>query len=67
MLSGNDSEILFGNFIADEIKGKSYIKWPENIKKGILLHRLSITLLIITSYLCWGKEDSMKIPNGRDC
>ena len=39
VLSGNDSEILFGNFIADAIKGKSYIKWPENIKKGILLHR----------------------------
>ena len=39
VLSGNDPEILFGNFIADAIKGKSYIKWPENIKKGILLHR----------------------------
>ena len=39
VLSGNDSEILFGNFIADEIKGNSYIKWPVNIQKGILLHR----------------------------
>ena len=39
VLSGNDSEILFGNFIADAIKGNSYIKWPGNIQKGILLHR----------------------------
>ena len=39
VLSGNDSEILFGNFIADAIKGNSYIKWPVNIQKGILLHR----------------------------
>ena len=39
MLSGNDSEILFGNFIADAIKGNSYLEWPENIQKGILLHR----------------------------
>ena len=39
VLSGNDSEILFGNFIADVIKGNSYLEWPENIQKGILLHR----------------------------
>ena len=39
VLSGNDSEILFGNFIADAIKGNSYIKWPVNIQKGIFLHR----------------------------
>ena len=39
VLSGNDSEILFGNFIADAIKGNSYLEWPENIQKGILLHR----------------------------
>ena len=36
VLSGNDSEILFGNFIADAIKGNSYLEWPENIQKGIL-------------------------------
>ena len=39
VLSGNDSEILFGNFIADSIKGNSYTKWSEKIQKGILLHR----------------------------
>jgi acyl carrier protein phosphodiesterase len=34
VLSGNDSEILFGNFIADAIKGNSYIKWPGNIQNN---------------------------------
>ena len=39
VLSENDEEILFGNFIADAIKGKSYLDWPDKIQKGILLHR----------------------------
>ena len=39
VLSGSDPQILFGNFIADSIKGKSYLKWPIKIQKGILLHR----------------------------
>jgi acyl carrier protein phosphodiesterase len=39
VLSGNNEEVLFGNFIADAVKGKSYLTWSENIQKGILLHR----------------------------
>lgn len=35
---GND-ELLVGNFIADRIKGNQYLKYPEGIQKGILLHR----------------------------
>ena len=38
-MSGNDPQTLFGNFIADSIKGKSYLNWPKKIQKGILLHR----------------------------
>ncbi|MEX2350406.1 MAG: acyl carrier protein phosphodiesterase [Flavobacteriaceae bacterium] len=38
-LSGTDEEIIIGNFIADGIKGKQYLKFPEGIQKGILLHR----------------------------
>ncbi|MEL6810279.1 MAG: ACP phosphodiesterase [Bacteroidota bacterium] len=38
-LSGEDEGITLGNFIADGIKGKSYLKYPEQIQKGILLHR----------------------------
>ena len=38
-LSGDDNEITIGNFIADGIKGKKYLKFPNQIQKGILLHR----------------------------
>ena len=38
-LSGNDDELKIGNFIADSVKGKDYLSFPENIKNGILLHR----------------------------
>ena len=38
-LSGDEEEIIIGNFIADSIKGKRYQNYPPNIAKGILLHR----------------------------
>ena len=38
-LSGDNEEIKFGNFIGDWVKGRQYNNFPENIKKGILLHR----------------------------
>ncbi len=38
-LSGEDKEVIIGNFIADGIKGKRYMKYPPGIAKGILLHR----------------------------
>lgn len=38
-LSGNNSEIQFGNFIADSVKGKHYLQYSETVQKGILLHR----------------------------
>lgn len=38
-LSGEDEQVTLGNFMADDIKGSSYLKYPESIKKGILLHR----------------------------
>ena len=39
-LSFNDDEILVGNMIGDHIKGMLVLeKYPEKIKKGILLHR----------------------------
>lgn len=38
-LSGDDDFLKLGNFMADEIKGKSYLDYPEEIQKGILLHR----------------------------
>ena len=38
-LSGADEALTIGNFIADDIKGKAYLEYPEAIQKGILLHR----------------------------
>jgi len=38
-LSGNHEEIMVGNFIGDYVKGKEYLYYPENIRKGIMLHR----------------------------
>lgn len=38
-LSGTDEHTVVGNFIGDYIKGSDYNNYPENIRKGILLHR----------------------------
>lgn len=38
-LSGDDEEIIFGNFIADAVKGKALNKYNHNIRKGIMIHR----------------------------
>lgn len=38
-LSGHQTEVILGNFMADSIKGNAYKKYPEFIKNGILLHR----------------------------
>ena len=39
LLSGNDEDVIFGNFIGDAIKGKQYKDYSGSIRKGILLHR----------------------------
>ncbi len=38
-LSGQDEEILIGNFIGDYVKGHNFRNYSEKIKSGILLHR----------------------------
>lgn len=38
-LSGNNDEILIGNFIADAVKGNHIDRFSEGIQKGIKLHR----------------------------
>ncbi|WP_282123495.1 acyl carrier protein phosphodiesterase [Algibacter mikhailovii] len=38
-LSGDNELVTIGNFIADGIKGKRYKEHPQEIQKGILLHR----------------------------
>ena len=38
-LSGNNDDLLFGNFIADAVKGNGLLKFPEDIQNGIRIHR----------------------------
>lgn len=38
-LSNNQTNLIIGNYIADDIRGKAYLKYPTEIQKGILLHR----------------------------
>ncbi len=38
-LSGNDDDVIIGNFIGDYVKGRDYNLYPHSIKRGILLHR----------------------------
>lgn len=38
-LSGDKPGVIIGNFIADGIKGKKYLSYPNSMQKGILLHR----------------------------
>ena len=39
-LSGNDDQVMIGNFIADFVKGKKKDEYPLHIKRGIELHRM---------------------------
>ncbi|MDP2089369.1 MAG: ACP phosphodiesterase [Flavobacteriaceae bacterium] len=38
-LSGNNPNLIVGNFMADAVKGNSYLKFEDEIQQGILLHR----------------------------
>jgi acyl carrier protein phosphodiesterase len=38
-LSNNDKNLIIGNYIADDVKGKAYLNFPLEIQKGIILHR----------------------------
>ena len=38
-LSGNNNLLKIGNFMADSIRGNSYLEYPDELRKGIFLHR----------------------------
>ncbi|PKP50650.1 MAG: DUF479 domain-containing protein [Bacteroidetes bacterium HGW-Bacteroidetes-1] len=38
-LSGDDPDLLFGNFVADSIKGKTLNTFESRVRDGVLLHR----------------------------
>lgn len=39
-LSGENEEVMFGNFIGDAVKGNQFMHYNEEIRKGVLLHRM---------------------------
>jgi acyl carrier protein phosphodiesterase len=38
-LSSHNHDLMIGNFIADAVKGKKYLDYPDAISKGIMMHR----------------------------
>jgi len=38
-LSGDNEGLIIGNFIADFVKGRSYLDYPAHIAEGIRMHR----------------------------
>ena len=38
-LAGDDQEVIFGNFIADAVKGKAINDFPMMVREGIRMHR----------------------------
>jgi len=38
-LSQGDPDLIIGNFIADFVKGKKYLDYPDKISQGIMMHR----------------------------
>ena len=38
-LSGESDNIKIGNFLGDWVKGSDYLKYPEEIRTGVMLHR----------------------------
>ena len=56
MLSGNDNEVLFGNFIADAVKGNSYLDLSKKVQEGVLLHRFIDDFTDTNSHYLAGKR-----------
>lgn len=38
-LSNNEENLIIGNYIADDVKGKAHLNYSSEIQQGILLHR----------------------------
>lgn len=39
LLSAGNPDLIIGNFIADDVKGKKYLHYPQGIQNGIIMHR----------------------------
>ena len=60
-LSGNNEDVLIGNFIADSVKGSKYKDYTSKIQQGILLHRQIDTHTMHTPILELAQKDYIKI------
>lgn len=38
-LSGENEKLAIGNFIGDYVKGRKHESYPDEVQKGILIHR----------------------------
>lgn len=62
-LSGNNEDLKIGNFIADSVKGKDFIHYPQGIQHGIILHRAIDTFTDV--HPVFRKSASRLFPNFR--
>ncbi|MFN0032493.1 MAG: ACP phosphodiesterase [Flavobacteriales bacterium] len=61
--SYGDDDLLHGQFIADEVKGKAHEQYPQRIQYGILLHRY-IDHFTDTHELCKALRAKLRLELG---
>lgn len=59
-LSQEDDLLKIGNFIADNVRGKSYLEYPSRIQQGIILHREIDTFT--DNHPLWRKSKKLIVP-----
>ena len=62
LFSGNQEDVIFGNFIGDAIKGRAHETYSEGIQKGILLHRFIDSYTDTHDYYLESKRKFYGIP-----
>lgn len=60
-LSGNNEDVLIGNFIADSVKGSKYKDYTSKIQQGILYTVKLIPTRMHTPILELAQKDYIKI------
>ncbi|WP_025125784.1 acyl carrier protein phosphodiesterase [Myroides odoratimimus] len=59
-LSGDDTLLKIGNFVADSIRGKDYLNYPTKIQQGVILHREIDTYT--DAHEIWRKSKKLIVP-----
>lgn len=60
-LSKEQDQLKIGNFIADWVKGKTYLNYPTQIQNGIILHREIDTFT--DAHPLWRESKKLFVPN----